>query len=455
MPYGGRRSIVSTCCQGVAGVISTSCRARSAPSRSPSGRGRFAQAPDRLSRRLVDRLVGPLAHPHDLGLAARRGRVAGPGWQVEVRVHHPALSLDRRVAHVQGARAVDRDVTGPGRERDLGQTPGAAEEGGLHERTVGARHDGELAGTLVGPRHGDPDREAAAAVGVTAEAAVLVPGDVGDAFDDTDRLDEGLDGVALGAEAVALVGESPDPQEAVVGQQRRGGRALLVEVLQPHRPPRAVHGRRPPRAAVVGLVVPDGRVDLGVDLLHLPRAEHVGEVEEAGLLEEVQSLSRVVVRREATVQVQRFAGTVSEVDRPGGVDGTPVDQGAQDHPPVEEVAADCPAACRASRRSSASWASAGRRRCPSALLRGGGRWRPPPPPRRPRAPHHRRPSSSMRRRVSRRSGGRCRARAPRARPGASAPPPTPATGSRTGPRCRRRPRRRRTGTGDRGAREEG
>src|SRR6202034_4764399 len=98
-----------------------------------------------------------------------------------------------------------------------GQPPGAAEEGGLHEGTVGARDDGELAGTLVGPRHRDPNREAAAAIRVTAEAAVLVPGDVGDPLDDTDRLFVGLNGVALGAEAMALVGESSDPQEAIVG----------------------------------------------------------------------------------------------------------------------------------------------------------------------------------------------------------------------------------------------
>ena len=107
----------------------------------------------------------------------------------EARVEHLAGALDRRLAHVQRAAEVHGHVAGARREID-----GLEVEARLHarrrphQRAVASGHHAELARLGVGARHRDADGERAALVGVAAEAAVLVPGHVGDALHDADRL---------------------------------------------------------------------------------------------------------------------------------------------------------------------------------------------------------------------------------------------------------------------------
>ena len=145
---------------------------------------------------LADNLVGPLAHPIDDACTGGSRIVAGARGQNEVGVHDAAFPLDRRMAHMQSARAVKGDVASAGRERDRRQAPGVAEECWLDESPVGTGHDPELARAFVGARDRDPNRQAAAARGVPPEAAVLVPRQVGNALHDADGLDERLDFVA-------------------------------------------------------------------------------------------------------------------------------------------------------------------------------------------------------------------------------------------------------------------
>ncbi len=60
-------------------------------------------------------------------------------------------------------------------------------------------------------------------------------------------------------------------------------------------------------------------------------------MEEAGLAQEEGELLVGGVGVEATVQVERLAVEIDEVDRPGGVGRSLVEERPQHHPPVEEV----------------------------------------------------------------------------------------------------------------------
>ena len=86
----------------------------------------------------------------------------------------------------------------------------------------------------------------------------------------------------------------------------------LVEVLHAHEPVGAVGGLRPPRPAVALLVAGGGRVHVGGHRAHLVLGEHPGDVEEAGLGEEVAHLARVVVGVEGAGEVERLAVGVGE-----------------------------------------------------------------------------------------------------------------------------------------------
>ena len=154
-------------------------------------------------------------------------------------------------------------------------------------------NDGELARRRVRVRHRDTHREAAAPVGVATERAVLVPREVGDAFDHADRLLEGLD--RLGR-LVLVTGEAAEPEQALVLQHRGGGRAVPLEALEAHRPVLTRRRTRPPRVAVIGLVVSERGVDVAGHRSHLVRVEQAADVKEPGLGQEVRHLLVVVIR---------------------------------------------------------------------------------------------------------------------------------------------------------------
>ena len=119
-------------------------------------------------------------------------------------------------------------VTSPVLGRQVHDRQGvvAPEERRPHEGPVAARHHPELTRGLVRARDRDADGEPAALVAVTPERAVLVPGDVGDALHDTDRLDERLEGVGVHlTPLVTVAGERAQTRQAAVGDEggRRGG----------------------------------------------------------------------------------------------------------------------------------------------------------------------------------------------------------------------------------------
>ena len=129
---------------------------------------------------------------------------------------------------------------------------------------------------------------------MATEAAILVPGHVGDPLDHTNGFDERLDPVALVARRVTVAGQSTDPEEAVVGEQFGGRRAVFVEPLQPHCPVVPGRGARPPRTAVVRVVAGCRCVDVGGHLGHLALGEHPPEVEVARFGQEVGHFLRIV-----------------------------------------------------------------------------------------------------------------------------------------------------------------
>ena len=123
--------------------------------------------------------------------------------------------------------------------------------------------------------------------------AVLVPGDVGDARHDPDRLLERLDAVRLHlAPAVAGTRDLTERGQAVVGDDRADRGRDLVEALHPHEAARAVGGPGPPGAAVAVGVARRGRVHVVRHRGHLGFGEDAAEVEEPGGLEEARISSR-------------------------------------------------------------------------------------------------------------------------------------------------------------------
>ena len=118
-----------------------------------------------------------------------------------------------------------------------------------------AGDDAQLTRAGVGAGDRDAGREAAATVRVHAERAVLVPRNVGDALDHTDRLDERLDAVAgLVRELVVVVGERADAPVTLGVEQFARARRVRVEGLHAHAAVVAGGGAGPPRPAVAPLV---------------------------------------------------------------------------------------------------------------------------------------------------------------------------------------------------------
>ena len=141
------------------------------------------------------------------------GRGVGvDGRQPEAGVEDPALAHDRGLGHVEGAAEVHGDVAGPGGQRDAPGGPWSAGRSAGHTRArwEPATHL-ELARDPVGAGHRDAGGQAAAVVAVSAERAVLVPGDVRDPPGHADGLEQRLDAVGpVGSPAVTVAGERGD-----------------------------------------------------------------------------------------------------------------------------------------------------------------------------------------------------------------------------------------------------
>ena len=165
-----------------------------------------------------------------------------------------------------------------------------------------------------------------------------MPGDVGDALHDAERLEQPLDPVGRPpAPLVAVVAEGVEPEEALVGQQVGHDRRLLVERLHPHQGIAAVGEGRPPRATVALRVAGSGAVHVGGDRGHEVVVEEAADVEVAGPLQEVGHLLDGLVGPERPTEVERTSVGVGEVDVAGAVRCGPVEGGAQHQPPVEDV----------------------------------------------------------------------------------------------------------------------
>ena len=113
---------------------------------------------------------------------------------------------------------------------------------------------------------------------------------------------------------------------------------VLVEELHPHAAVFTVRGLRPPRTAVVTRVGRKRAVHVGGDLVHHLGVEPPAQMQEAGFAEERGDVVVIVFGRERAVQVERGSVAVLERHRAAGVHRPLVDQRAQHHPPVEEVA---------------------------------------------------------------------------------------------------------------------
>jgi hypothetical protein len=125
-----------------------------------------------------------------------------PWRQAEAGVQDPPLGDGRRLRHVQRAAEVNRQVTGLGRQRHVGQSrAGRIEKRRPHQRSVRSGDDAQLARAGSSAGDGDPDGQGAAVVAVPAQAAVLVPRDVGDAALHADRLEQALDPVRAWSDA--------------------------------------------------------------------------------------------------------------------------------------------------------------------------------------------------------------------------------------------------------------
>ena len=100
----------------------------------------------------------------------------------------------------------------------------------------------------------------------------------------------------------------------------------------------AVGRAGPPRVAVVAHVPGARVVHVGADRAHLLGIEPPAQVQEAGFGEEVRDLGVVVLGAERSVEVERCAVAIAEVDVAAGVHRAGVDERAQHDPPIEEVA---------------------------------------------------------------------------------------------------------------------
>ena len=109
-----------------------------------------------------------------------------------------------------GTAEVHRHVAGPGWQVDgLELQPGLDAWGRPYQSSVRAGHDAQHAGIGVRTSQRDADGERATLVGVTAQAAVLVPGDIGDTIHHTDRLAE-----RAGSDAPRATRHVADPRDA-------------------------------------------------------------------------------------------------------------------------------------------------------------------------------------------------------------------------------------------------
>ena len=122
-----------------------------------------------------------------------------------------------------------------------------------------------------------------------------MPRHVGDALDDTDRLDEGFDAVADAPGNVSVFGEIADAGERVAREQVDGGGRVLVEELHADTAVGAVGGLGPPRPAVVALIGRKGAVDVVGDTGHRVGVEPTAQVREARLRDEVHDVGVIVV----------------------------------------------------------------------------------------------------------------------------------------------------------------
>jgi hypothetical protein len=137
---------------------------------------------------------------------------------------------------------------------------------------------------------------------------------------------------------VAVAGQLADPQERGILDQLRGRTRLRVERLHAHEPAHAVARRHPPAPPVAIRIVVRRRVHVGGDLVHARRIEPAAQVQEAGFVQEVGHLRRIIVGRERAGEIERRSDAVAERDASRRMDRAAIERGAQHDPPVEQIA---------------------------------------------------------------------------------------------------------------------
>ncbi len=180
----------------------------------------FRQFGQPVARLLGDRAVGALAD----AAGSSPPTSALPSVGSRSGVEHPPLAVDRRLAHVQRAAEVHGHVAGARWAGRAGQVEAAAHERGLESarcEPATTRSWPDVASAPVT----ESRRSASSSDRVAAEAAVLVPGHVGDALDDADRLHQRLDRVArpqvAGQRWPSPVSRAM-PGQPLVGEERGG-----------------------------------------------------------------------------------------------------------------------------------------------------------------------------------------------------------------------------------------
>ena len=205
---------------------------------------------------------------------------------------------------MQHVTEVHGDVAGVGVDRDDGLCGFVAGPQRVRRAEVRARDEVQLAGLGRGPVELDPDRDAGAQHRMTAEAAVAVPREVGQARRHLRVLDDDavpVEAVGLRDEPVATEGAEA-AQPGIVTQPADELRPLAhVDEPAAHLGP--VGLRRPPRSPVVAPRLGPAALDLGDERRDLLGGEDAADVEEAVGLEELAHGGVAVVERERARQV--------------------------------------------------------------------------------------------------------------------------------------------------------
>ena len=144
----------------------------------------------------------------------------------EAGVEHLPLALHRGLGHMLGTTQMDRDITGFGGQIEGFEIEAWLKTGsGPDQGAVASRNHAQLTRCSIGPCHRDAHCKIGALVGMTTQAAVLMPRDIRDSLYDTNGLDQSPHPSAGLSGALAMVksGDRSDALEASFIDERGAG----------------------------------------------------------------------------------------------------------------------------------------------------------------------------------------------------------------------------------------